>query len=69
MPHKVPKFDQFPPFFEIFSAVAFVHMRSGSDSRRSANARPGTARLGPGARTIARWAALSGSKRHARCRN
>ena len=65
---KTPNFDQFPPF-EISSAVPSVFMRSSSDSRRSANARPGTARLGSKPRGVARQAGLSWSKRHTQCRN
>ena len=40
-------------------------MRSGSDSRGSANARSGTARLGSKPRGVAGQAGLSRSKRHA----
>ena len=68
-PHKDPNFDQIAAFFGISPAVASVHMRSGSDSRGSANARPGTARLGTKSRAIAGQAGLSRPKRHAQCRN
>src|SRR5947207_9964248 len=68
-PHKDPNFDQIAAFFGISRAVASVHMRSGSDSRGSANASSGTARVRPGARAIAGQASLSRPDRHARSRN
>src|SRR5215467_11923666 len=68
-PHKDPNFDQIAAFSEISPAVASVHMRSGSDSRGSANARPGTAWRGAKSRGIVRQTALSRGQRHARCRN
>jgi len=51
---KTPNFDEFSPCFEICSAVAFVHMRSGFDCRGSTNARPGTARLGSNAALVSK---------------
>src|SRR5712692_4292012 len=50
---KSPKFDGFAAFFEISPQMARFCVDSGADSRRSPDARSGTARLGPGARAVA----------------
>src|SRR4030095_10392462 len=53
-PHKNPNFDRLAKSVEISLGTVSFHMRSGSDPRGSANARPGTARLGSNPRGIVR---------------
>src|SRR6266487_3112393 len=63
-PHKNPNFDRLAKSIGISLGTALFHMRSGSDPRGSANARPGTARLGAKSRAVAGQAGLSRAERH-----
>ena len=58
-PHKNPNFDRLAKSIEISLGTASFPMRSGSDSRGSADPRPGAPRLGSKPRGIVRQTGLS----------